>query len=190
MTNYDISVILRKNVKEELYLSNNIDMHMQIMQDNLCELRKIAGWTAEKLANKLGTTKQSVSNIETGKVKLTRIQYIAIRAIFECEVVNQSDNAALRKLMWLLFENPVNVYIKYANEIRTAMVSIAAIASAGISGIQLYSSTVSLLSSLGHISSSPLTNHNEPSLQWLTDLLEEPVDEEFEIAEEKDNEKS
>lgn len=189
LTGYKISVIMIKNVKEELLLSNNIDMHMQIMQDNLCELRKIAGWTAEKLANKLGTTKQSVSNIETQKVKLTRMQYIAIRAIFECEISIQKDNPALRKLIWLLFENPINVYIKHSAEIRTALISIAAIASAGISGIQLYSSTVNLLSPLGHIFSSPLTNSTVPSLNWLVDLMEETTND-YEFTEDEVNEES
>ena len=45
---------------------------MQIMQDNLSDLRKIAGWTAEVLAKKLGITKQTISNIENQKVKTPR----------------------------------------------------------------------------------------------------------------------
>ena len=63
-------------------MSANINIQIQIMQDNLCDLRKVAGWTAETLAGKLGITKQTISNLENQKVKLSRIQYIAIRAIY------------------------------------------------------------------------------------------------------------
>ena len=44
-------------------MSADINVEMQIMQDNLCDLRKIAGWTAETLAGKLGITKQTISNL-------------------------------------------------------------------------------------------------------------------------------
>ena len=81
----------------------NMDVEIRIMQDNLSDLRKIAGWTAEILAGKLGITKQTISNLETQKVKLSRIQYIAIRAVFECEVAANSKNTTLRKVMRVLF---------------------------------------------------------------------------------------
>ena len=80
-------------------MSADINTEMQIMQENLCDLRKIAGWTAEALANKMGVTKQTVSNIETQKVKISRIQYIAIRAIFECEVVLSPSKTTLKKVL-------------------------------------------------------------------------------------------
>ena len=84
-------------------MSANMNVEIQIMQDNLCDLRKIAGWTAETLAGKLGITKQTISNLENRKVKLSRIQYIAIRAVFECEVAVNSKNTTLRKVMHVLF---------------------------------------------------------------------------------------
>lgn len=48
-------------------MSANMNVEIQIMQDNLCDLRKIAGWTAETLAGKLGITKQTISNLENQK---------------------------------------------------------------------------------------------------------------------------
>ena len=62
-------------------VSGKMKTEIQIMQDNLCELRKISGWTAENLAKKLGVTKQTISNLENQKVKLSRVQYIAIQQI-------------------------------------------------------------------------------------------------------------
>lgn len=173
-------------------MSKTIDVEMQILQDNLCELRKIAGWTAEVLANKLGTTKQTVSNIETQKVTLTRMQYIAIRSVFECETVARSDNTTLRKILGLLFGIPKEVYTEKREDIKTALISIAAIASAGITGLQLHSSAVSLLAPLGAIFSFlQVYSNNEPSLNWLLEHLEEPTDDNLiDITEDDTNEES
>ena len=96
-----------------------------------CELRKIAGWTAETPGGKLGITKQIISNLENQKVKLSRVQYIAIRSVFECEVAMSRDNTTLRKVMGVLFTAMPPVCQDRKDEIRTAMISIASIASAG-----------------------------------------------------------
>lgn len=156
-------------------MSAKIKIEIQIMQDNLCELRKIAGWTAETLAGKLGITKQTISNLENQKVKLSRVQYIAIRSVFECEVAMSRDNTTLRKVMGVLFTAMPPVYQDRKDEIRTAMISIASIASAGITGIQLHSSATALLASLGSVASQMGCSHiGEPSLMWLLEDLKDP----------------
>lgn len=157
-------------------MSADINMQIQIMQDNLCDLRKIAGWTAETLAGKLGITKQTISNLENQKVKLSRIQYIAIRAVFECEVASNSNNTTLRKVMKVLFEAMPPVYDARKEEVRTAMLSIASIAAAGLSGLQLYSSATALLAPLGNAAIQMGSNHTgEPSLRWLLEVLQVPT---------------
>lgn len=154
-------------------MSTKIDVEMQIMQDNLCELRKIAGWTAETLAGKLGITKQTISNLENSKVKLSRIQYIAIRAVFECEVAANSNNTTLRKIMRVLFSAMPPIYSARKDEVRTAMISIASIATAGLTGLQLYSSATALLAPLGNKVMQIESSHiGEPSLMWLLESLE------------------
>ena len=156
-------------------MSAKVKIEIQIMQDNLCELRKIAGWTAETLAGKLGITKQTISNLENQKVKLSRVQYIAIRSVFECEVALSRDNTTLRKVMGVLFTAMPPVYQDRKDEIRTAMISIASIASAGITGIQLHSSATALLASLGSVASQMGCSHiGEPSLMWLLEDLKDP----------------
>lgn len=166
---------------------------IQIMQDNLCDLRKIAGWTAEALASKLGITKQTISNIETQKVKMSRVQYIAIRAVFECEIYVRRENTVLRKVLGLLFSD-VEYYLSHQEEIRNSMTAIASIAAAGISGLQLHSSAVALLAPLGHVASiQNMNRNNAPSLNWLVELLEgsgDIVEPEINIEEEHTNEES
>lgn len=165
---------------------------MQIMQDNLSDLRKIAGWTAEVLAKKLGITKQTISNIENQKVKISAIQYIAIRAVFECELASNPTNTTLRKVMEVLFQAMPPVYSSRKEDIRAAMISIASISTAGLSGLQLHSSATALLAPLGSAVAQMGGSHlGEPSLKWLqrhlnssdsnndqdTDVTEEEIDE-------------
>lgn len=156
-------------------MSADMNVEIQIMQDNLCDLRKIAGWTAETLAGKLGITKQTISNLENQKVKLSRIQYIAIRAVFECEIAVNSKNTTLRKVMRVLFSAMPPTYSARKNEVRTAMISIASIAAAGLTGLQLHSSATALLAPLGSKVMQIEGSHiGEPSLMWLLEALEGP----------------
>lgn len=173
-------------------MSDKLKIEMQIMQDNLCDLRKIAGWTAEVLAGKLGITKQTISNIENQKVKISTIQYIAIRSIFECELASNHSNTTLRKVMNVLFQAMPPIYASRKEDIRAAMISIASISTAGLSGLQLHSSATALLAPLGSAAIQMNNNHTgEPSLKWLqrhlnssevddfqdTDVAEEETDE-------------
>lgn len=169
-------------------MSANMDVEIQIMQDNLCDLRKIAGWTAETLAGKLGITKQTISNLENQKVKLSRIQYIAIRAIFECEVAANSKNTTLRKVMNVLFSAMPPTYSTRKDEVRTAMISIASIAAAGLTGLQLHSSATALLAPLGSKVMQMENSHiGEPSLMWLLEALEGSNDLEIQNDESEDD---
>jgi len=53
------------------------------LQQNLSSIRKIAGWTAEVLGEKIGVTKQTISNLENRKSAMNFTQYIAIRSVKE-----------------------------------------------------------------------------------------------------------
>ena len=41
------------------------------LQLNLQTLRKLAGWTIEELGNKIGVTKQTISNLESKKTRMS-----------------------------------------------------------------------------------------------------------------------
>ena len=85
------------------------------------------------------------------------------------------DNTTLRKVMGVLFTAMPPVYQDRKDEIRTAMISIASIASAGITGIQLHSSATALLASLGSVASQRGCSHiGEPSLMGLLEDLKDP----------------
>lgn len=76
------------------------------LQGHLATIRKAAGWTGERLASELGVTKQTVSSLETGKTKMTKMHYLAIRAVFNNEIA-VSGNEDLAKIIQLFIDEPV-----------------------------------------------------------------------------------
>jgi len=74
------------------------------LQQNLSSIRKIAGWTAEVLGDKIGVTKQTISNLENSKTPMSFTQYIAIRYVLDYEIVNNEKNEVLPKVVTLLLD--------------------------------------------------------------------------------------
>ena len=170
LNNYDSILIYKERCGDCM---NCFDTDIQIMQENLCDVRKIAGYTAEGLASKLGVTKQTISNLENEKVKMSRIQYIAIRSVLECETYINKKNVVLKKIMLFLFGGTYEGYIHNRAQIRTAMISISSSSSAGLSDTELYSLMVTLLSPIGYSFDNENKRRGIPTLEWLLRLNEE-----------------
>lgn len=68
------------------------------LQDNLSTIRKLAGWTTQELGDKIGVTKQTISNLENKKSTMTKLQYIGLRSILDMEANSDSENADLLKM--------------------------------------------------------------------------------------------
>ena len=67
-------------------------------QENLGALRKVAGWTTQQLANELGVARQTISNLETGRSPMTKLQYLALRTVFSAEIA-ECGNRELAKII-------------------------------------------------------------------------------------------
>lgn len=77
------------------------------MQEYLLLLRRVVGWTAEELGEKIGVTRQTINNIEYGRNKLTKTQYIAIRSVLDAEMIQYPEETQmLRMLLDVLVDNP------------------------------------------------------------------------------------
>ena len=81
------------------------DELIERLQAHLMTIRRTAGWSGERLSNELGVTKQTISNLETGKTKMTKMHYLAIRSVFNHEIV-VSGNEDLAKIIQLLIDYP------------------------------------------------------------------------------------
>ena len=69
------------------------------LQDALPSLRKTAGWSAERLGQELDVTRQTIVNLETGKAKMTKVQYLAIRSVFDTEAKASGKETLLNLLV-------------------------------------------------------------------------------------------
>ena len=91
--------------------TNNEDVRKRL-QDNLSTIRKLAGWTMDEFGEKIGVTKQTISNLEKGwdKSKMTQTQYIAIRAVLQYEIncgeMEENRKNLLANALDILVDNP------------------------------------------------------------------------------------
>lgn len=85
MTNTDESIICR-------------------FQENLEKIRKVAGWTSQELADEIGVTRQTISNLESGRSKMTKTQYLALRTVLSFEII-QNDNRPLATIVKSLVDD-------------------------------------------------------------------------------------
>lgn len=92
------------------------------MQDNLLLIRRTVGWTAEEFGEKIGVTRQTINNIESGRNRLTKTQYIAMRSVLDVEMAQApEDTKMLKVLLDVLVDHPEN----YSSENRDELLSKA-----------------------------------------------------------------
>lgn len=138
------------------------------MQKYLSVLRKLNKWTTENLGNRIGVTKQTISNLENAKVTMTKTQYIALRCVFENEVRKATTCRTLKRLFFLFFYSDIEITDEEHNQLLLVSESIAAASINGISNTQLDLMGTTLLSSLKcfMISNEINFSNNEPFI-WL-----------------------
>lgn len=77
------------------------------MQKNLLLIRRTVGWTAEEFGDRIGVTRQTINNIESGRNKLTKTQYIAMRSVLDAEIIQAPEETEMLKvLLDVLVDHP------------------------------------------------------------------------------------
>lgn len=134
------------------------------LQNNLATIRRLAGWTAEQLGEYIGVTKQTVSNLETYKTKMTLTQYIAIRSVLDCEVEDKK-NETLKNVIKLLVDTPDEITDEEYEKAQDVSKVISSSVSAGVpiatAGMIMGATLPGLLPTIGLISSG----------KWIKDIL-------------------
>lgn len=120
---------------------------IQLLQQNLSSIRKIAGWTAEQLGEKIGVTKQTISNLENSKTPMNLTQYIAIRTVLDYEIESNQDNTVLPQVIDILVDKGSELEEENYSEIKETVDTVAATASNGKTGVPLAKIFTSLLTS-------------------------------------------
>ena len=129
-------------------ITENKDSQVLLLQQNLAAIRKIAGWTAEQLADKIGVTKQTISNLETGKSPMNLTQYIAIRAIFDHEIETNKENTVLPQVIAILLDKGDELNEEDYAKVKEAINTVSISAAGGVTGATLASIFGGLLTSI------------------------------------------
>ena len=118
---------------------------IQLLQQNLSSIRKIAGWTAEQLGERIGVTKQTISNLENSKVPMSLTHYIAIRSVLDYEIETNRENVVLPQVISILVDKGADLEEDSYTEIRETVNTVAASASNGKTGVPLAKIFTSLI---------------------------------------------
>lgn len=127
---------------------NNRSREIQRLQQNLSPIRKIAGWNAETLGNKIGVTKQTISNLENRKTTMSFAQYIALRSVLDVEIASNNENDVLPKVVALLLDCDDELDDDNYSKVQEVAGTVAATAADGASSSRLNDVFALLLTSV------------------------------------------
>lgn len=117
------------------------------LQENLQTIRKLAGWSIEDLGEKIGVTKQTISNLERGKTRLSLTQYIAIRAVLDYEAELRGADDILGKAVSILLDGDTSM--PDYSQTRAAIETVAAASAGGAEKKALAAAFGSLIGGTG-----------------------------------------
>ena len=93
-------------------------VEIERMQDNLLLIRRAIGWTASEFGEQIGVTRQTINNIESGRNRLTKTQYIAMRSVIDAEIVEHPEETEMVKILLdMLIDHPENYSKNDYNEL-------------------------------------------------------------------------
>ena len=148
------------------------NQEIRILQNNLKTIRTILNWTLEELADKIGVTKQTISNLENIKTEMTKMQYIAIRTILDYEVATVEKDNGLAEVLTLLFDDEKQLKEPISENKRSdAAKVIASATSSGVATSVIFPALLPLIGTVavGILTSSPRTKVKVG--HWIKNLL-------------------
>lgn len=81
------------------------ERRIKLLQENLEVIRKVTGWTGQRMAEEIGVTRQTIGNLEKGRQKMSKTQYLALRSVLNFEIAN-NENSELAKIIRVLVDEP------------------------------------------------------------------------------------
>ena len=106
---------------------------IEVLQDNLASIRKVAGWTLEEFGRQVGVTKQTMNNIEMKKTPMSKPIYMAIMLVLAHETEKNKDNTLLAQVVDLVTTKAKELNNEEYEELRTMIATIAFSAAGGVS---------------------------------------------------------
>jgi len=112
-------------------ITNEREQQIEKLQQNLFAIRRIAGWTAGVLGDKIGVTKQTISNLENRKTTMSFTQYIALRSVIDEEIRGNKENEVLQKVVALLLDSEDKLDEDEYSKVQEVAGTVAAAAAGG-----------------------------------------------------------
>lgn len=154
-------------------MTNITDDKIFKLQKSLPIIRNLAGWTAEDLGERIGVTRQTITNIEKHKtLSMTKTQYIAIRAVLEYEI-EQNKNTVLADSISLLVDAD-SLSEKQAKQVKETVDKISSMKSRRVNDklvVEGMAATIAAIGAIGGLSLSQATKKSSFVPKWLSDLL-------------------
>ncbi|MBQ6160922.1 MAG: helix-turn-helix transcriptional regulator [Oscillospiraceae bacterium] len=88
--------------------------------------------------DRLGVSKQTISNLENAKMQISLIQYIAIRAILDYEIEEHPVNEVLSLAIHLLLDEEENLSEEDYEKVKQAIDMVAAAKTGGVEETVLF----------------------------------------------------
>lgn len=137
-------------------ISSDKAHQISLLQANLQTIRKLAGWTVDELGEKIGVSKQTISNLENANTKMSLTQYIAIRAVLDYEAQQHPENDVLPKAVHLLLDEETNLSKEEYSKIKQAIDAVAAAASGGADKSMVSKFFAGMVAGIGAVSTTNL----------------------------------
>ena len=140
------------------------------LQKNLSLIRKLAGWSAAELGDKIGVTKQTIGNLENNNTEMTKTQYIAIRAVLDYEMNNNIDNETLAQVVAALLDSE-NLSEEDQKKVEETMAFVSGAAERGVKKDTIKKVMNAILKTLGVaatvVATSTIAAKNSNPYPWI-----------------------
>ncbi len=105
---------------------STIEQRCERLRDILLYIRRILGWSAVKLGEKLGVSRQSINKIESGKSSLSKTEYLLLRRVLDDEIAaTDNEHAMLSVVLEVLVDHPEKYQQEERDEVFAKMKLVA-----------------------------------------------------------------
>lgn len=94
------------------------EKEIQAFVENFSLIKACVGWSAEEFAKHVGTTRQTINNVENKKYKMSVILYNAMRYALDDEIRTHPEDTKMLQIFLDAFVDNPNDFEKYSKEQR------------------------------------------------------------------------
>lgn len=103
-----------------------IEVRSERLRSILLYIRRILGWSAVMLGDKLGVSRQSINKIESGKSGLSKTEYLLLRRVLDDEITAVGEEKTMLPIILeVLVDHPERYQAEEREEVFAKMKLVA-----------------------------------------------------------------